>query len=145
MTLSVVKYLSPAFSNRFKRVDKPTNWASYLSCLLFAVLPLFCQQPQSDPQAVALAAQSIAALTNGTVIVDVTLSGSVPWTGGTSSENGTASAYGKSNVESRLALTLPDGSRSEAREEKQRHLKPIEIAKVNAYVMPENWTRSLTP
>jgi hypothetical protein len=53
---------------------------SFVLCL-FLVSPAFlsCQQPRSDPQAVAYASQSIAALTGGTSINDVTLSGTVTW------------------------------------------------------------------
>jgi hypothetical protein len=76
---------------------------------------LLAQQPQSDSQAVAFAAQSIVALTNGIAITDVTLSGSVTWTGGSNTKTGNATAYGKTNLDSRLDLTLPDGNRSEIR------------------------------
>ncbi len=71
--------------------------------------------PQSDPQAVAFATQSMAALANGTATADVTLSGNAIWTSGTNTENGTATAYGKTNVESRLDLALSGGNRSELR------------------------------
>ncbi len=86
--------------------------------LVFLVSPmLFAQNqpPQSDPQAVALATQSISALTNGVAVSDVTLSGNVTWSGGSSSQSGRAIAYGKTNIDSRLDMTLPDGNRSELR------------------------------
>jgi hypothetical protein len=85
--------------------------------IFFGLSLLFSQTsaPVSDPRAVALARQAMAALTNGTAISDVTLSGTVVWTSGTGSENGTATAYGKTNVESRIGLALSGGNRSEIR------------------------------
>lgn len=79
--------------------------------------PALCQNqpPVSDPQAVSLANQSIAALTSGTPVVDVTVSGTAIWTSGTDSETGNATAYGKTNIESRLDLSLNGGNRSELR------------------------------
>jgi hypothetical protein len=83
--------------------------------LLLASVVLAQTPPQSDPQAVAFATQSIAALTNGTAIADVTLSGNAIWTSGTNTESGTTTAYGKTSVESRLDLALSGGNRSELR------------------------------
>jgi hypothetical protein len=57
----------------------------------------------------------MTALLNGVAVSDVTLSGNVVWTSGTDNETGTATAYGKTNVESRLDLALSGGSRSELR------------------------------
>jgi hypothetical protein len=70
--------------------------------------------PQSDPKAVAFATQS-AALTNGTATADVTLSGNAIWTTGTNTESGASTAYGKTNMESRLDSTLSGGNRRELR------------------------------
>jgi hypothetical protein len=39
--------------------------------------------PQSDPQAVSFASQSIVALTGGTTVSDVTMTGSLTWSGRT--------------------------------------------------------------
>jgi hypothetical protein len=71
--------------------------------------------PQSNPQAVSFASQSIAALTGGNPVSDVTLSGIAIWTFGTDSETGTPTAYGKTNVESQLDLAISGGNRSELR------------------------------
>jgi hypothetical protein len=71
--------------------------------------------PQSNPQAVSFASQSIAALTGGNPVSDVTLSGNAIWTFGTDSETGTATAYGKTNAESQLDLAISGGNRSELR------------------------------
>jgi hypothetical protein len=70
-------------------------------------------QPQSDPQAVSLAAQSIAALTAGSAISDVTMSGSVTWNG---SDTGTALLRALGTGESRMDLTLTSGTRTEIRD-----------------------------
>jgi len=71
--------------------------------------------PQSDPQAVSLANQAMAALMNGVAVSDVMLSGNAVWTSGNGNETGTVTAYGKTNVESRLDLALSGGNRSELR------------------------------
>ena len=52
----------------------------------------------------------MTALFNGAAVSDVTLSGNAVWTSGTNSETGTATAYGKTNVESRLDLALGGGN-----------------------------------
>jgi len=84
--------------------------------LLLLVSVAFAQNPpQSDPRAVALATQAMTAVTNGVAVSDVTLSGNAVWTSGTDSDSGTATAYGKTNVESRLDLVLSGGNRSELR------------------------------
>lgn len=73
-------------------------------------------QPPSDPQAVAYAAQSIAALSGGTAISDVTLVGSVTWTGSATSENGTATLLALGSGESSMNLALSSGTRTEIRD-----------------------------
>jgi hypothetical protein len=83
--------------------------------LLLASVASTQTPPQSDPKAVAFATQSIAALTNGTATADVTLSGNAIWTTGTNTESGTSTAYGKTNMESRLDSTLSGGNRRELR------------------------------
>lgn len=83
-------------------------------CLLSALLSPFAFA-QSDPQALAFAAQSIAALTGGTTVSDVTLSGSVTRTAGSDTQTGTATLYGKGQNEGRLNLSLDNGQRSEIR------------------------------
>jgi hypothetical protein len=70
-------------------------------------------QPQSDPQAVSLAAQSIAALTAGNAVSDVTLSGGVTWNG---SDGGTALLRALGTGESRMDLTLTSGTDTEIRD-----------------------------
>ena len=72
--------------------------------------------PPSDPQAVAFAQQGIAALTGGTQITDVTLSGNVNWIVGTDSELGTATLLASGTGESRMDLVLASGTRTEIRD-----------------------------
>jgi len=80
------------------------------SCAAFAQNP-----PASDPQAVSLAAQSIAALTGGTTIGDVTLTGNVTWNG-TNPDTGTATLRALGSGESRMDLALTAGMRTEIRD-----------------------------
>jgi hypothetical protein len=72
-------------------------------------------QPPSDPQAVALAAQSMAAMTGGTAITDVTLTGNVTSISGSETQAGTGTFLAKGASESRIDLTLNGGNRSDIR------------------------------
>src|SRR5580658_9928414 len=72
--------------------------------------------PQSNPQAVSFASQSIAALTGGSAIHDVTLTGNVTWSGGATPEMGTAILLASGTRESRMNLALPNGTRTEIRD-----------------------------
>ena len=56
--------------------------------LLLASVASAQNPPQSDAQAVFFASQSIAALTGGNAVNDVTLTGSVTWSGGAVPETG---------------------------------------------------------
>jgi hypothetical protein len=80
----------------------------FLSCFAIAQNP-----PASDPQALSYAAQSIAALTGGTSISDVTLTGSVTWNG---NATGNATLMALGTGESRMDLALGSGTRSEIRD-----------------------------
>jgi len=71
--------------------------------------------PQSDPQAVSLVSQSITALTGGTSISDVTLTGTANWSNGTDNETASATLMAKGTGESRFDMALGAGSRSEIR------------------------------
>ena len=74
------------------------------------------QPPSSNPQALAYATQSVAAMTGGTVISDVTLTGNVTWTAGSNSETGTSTLMALGTSESRMDLVLPSGTRTEIRD-----------------------------
>jgi hypothetical protein len=69
----------------------------------------------SDPQALALAAQSIAAMTGGNPVSDVTLTGSLSSVTEAGSQTGTVTLMAKGVTESRVDLVLPDLSVSEIR------------------------------
>jgi hypothetical protein len=70
--------------------------------------------PSSDPQALAYAAQSIAALTGGTPIADVTLTGNVTWNA--DADTGTTTLRALGTGESRMDLALSSGTRTEIRD-----------------------------
>ncbi|HZQ23307.1 MAG TPA: hypothetical protein VFA89_10945 [Terriglobales bacterium] len=67
-------------------------------------------QPPSDPQALSFAAQSIAALTGGNAVSDVTLTGDVSYVAGSDVENGTFTLRAKGYAEGRVDLALSGGS-----------------------------------
>jgi hypothetical protein len=72
------------------------------------------QTAASDPQAVALAAQALAAL-GTTQVNDATLSGTVTRTIGPDVETGTLTLKARASVQSRIDLNLQDGTLSEIR------------------------------
>ncbi len=86
---------------------------SILFLLIFSSFVLAQNPPASDPQAVSYAAQSIAAITGGVSISDVTLSGTVTWNG---SDTGTATLKALGTGESRMDLALTSGTRTEIRD-----------------------------
>jgi hypothetical protein len=71
--------------------------------------------PISDAQAVSLAQQSIAALTRGASISDVTLNANVISILGSNNETGTGTFRAKGTSESRVDLSLSSGTRSDVR------------------------------
>lgn len=71
--------------------------------------------PQSDPQAVALAQQAIAVLTNGVAISDVTLTGNVTWTAGSDAQMGTGALLAKGVSKSRIDLSFTGSNRRDIR------------------------------
>jgi hypothetical protein len=81
------------------------------SCLLLAQNP-----PASNPQALTFAAQSIAALTGGNPISDLTITGSVTWIAGSDEETGSATLLALGTGESRVDLGLTNGTRTEIRD-----------------------------
>jgi hypothetical protein len=89
---------------------------SLLFVLINSVFVLSQSQPPSDPQAVALASQSIAGLTGGNAVNDVTLAGSVIWSAGTTPETGVVTLLASGTGESRMNLSLPSGIRAEIRD-----------------------------
>jgi len=89
------------------------------SCVWLVVLLLVSaatkaqNAPPSDPQALNLAVQSVTAMTGGSVIADVTLTGTVTWNGADTG-NVTLTALGVN--ESRVDMALTTGTRTEIRD-----------------------------
>jgi hypothetical protein len=69
----------------------------------------------SDPQALNLATQAIAALTGTVSVADATLNANVTWLAGSDDFTGTGTFRAKGTSESRLDLNLGDTARSEIR------------------------------
>lgn len=93
----------------------------FLCCLISASLS--AQQTTStssppaasDPQAVALVQKSLAVLSGGATVSDVTLTGSGRRIAGSDDETGTATLTATNLGDSKVALSLPSGSRTEIR------------------------------
>jgi hypothetical protein len=93
-----------------------------LFCLPFAMLPTFAQQSSTtsppatkNPQAVSLAAASLAALSGSTAITDVTLTGNATRIAGSDVETGTVTLKVAGSSDSRIDLNLSNGPRNEVR------------------------------
>jgi len=71
--------------------------------------------PLSDPQALALAAQSVAAMTGGSQTNDINLTGTAVWTAGSDQQKGNVTLSAKGFAESRMELAFSDSQRSEIR------------------------------
>jgi hypothetical protein len=88
---------------------------SIASLLFCAVCAVAQNLPSSDPSAVSLAQKSVAALTGGASVTDVTLNASVISILGSDNETGTGTFTAKGLSESRVDLNLSGGTRSEVR------------------------------
>lgn len=91
---------------------------SVAALLVVATLPSFAvtKETASNSQALSYAAQSIASLTGGNSINDVTLTGTVTWTAGSDTETGTATLSALGTGESRMDLALSTGTRTDIRD-----------------------------
>jgi len=86
-----------------------------VSLLLFVPV-LHAQSPtSSSPQAVALAIQALSALVGTTTVTDATLTGTVIRTAGSDVDTGTVTLKVLGTSESRLDMSLSNGTRSEIR------------------------------
>jgi len=99
-------------------------------CLLVPSAAITQGQPASDPQALAYAAQSIAAMSGSTAISDVTMTGTVTWNGG-GTDTGTATLRALGTGESRMDLALTSGVRTEIRDDQTG-------AQLGQWVAPNN-------
>jgi hypothetical protein len=86
-----------------------------VSLLLSAVCAVAATASTSDAFAVTLAQQSIAALTSGTPVYDVTLNANVISILGSDGETGTGTFLAKGTTESSVNLNLSGGTRSDIR------------------------------
>jgi hypothetical protein len=86
-----------------------------LSFLISAVCALGQNPLSSDTSAVSLAQKSVAALTGGASVSDVTLNANVISILGSDNETGTGTLTAKGLSESRVDLNLSGGTRSEVR------------------------------
>jgi hypothetical protein len=86
-----------------------------VSLLICAVCALGQNQPSSDPFAISLAQKSVAALTGGVPVADVTLNANVISISGSDNESGTGTLEAKGTSESRVDLSLSGGTRSDVR------------------------------
>jgi hypothetical protein len=91
--------------------------------------------PVSDPQAVALARQVLAALTNGVPVSDMTLKGNATWIAGSEKGTGTVTLKAKGLDESRIDLNIGAASRSEERNDSADPMG--QIAYSDGRVVPE--------
>jgi hypothetical protein len=79
-------------------------------------IPVFAQQTtSSSPQALALLHRSLATLTGGQSITDVTLSGTARRIAGSDDESGTVTFEALSSGAARFAFSYPSGPRMEVR------------------------------
>jgi hypothetical protein len=90
-------------------------WIALSVMLLFRSLAVSQNPPTSDPQALTAAAKSIAALTSGNVVTDVSILGTVTSFAGSDIETGTATLLGRGTSESKIVLSVKDGTKTEIR------------------------------
>lgn len=72
--------------------------------------------PTSSSTAASFAAQAIAALTGGSPVNDVMLTGTTTWTSGSDTESGNATLLASGTTESRMDLALSSGKLTEIRD-----------------------------
>src|SRR6266446_5714859 len=89
----------------FRFVRHQESISRLFCCFVFlfitSILGLCQNPPPSDPQALGLAQQSIAALTNGIAVSDMTLTGNATWIAGSDVETGPTTLKVKGAGESR--------------------------------------------
>lgn len=121
--------------------------ARVILILFLASLPTSAQQtpstsspsPTSDPQAVALIQKSLTALTNGTLVTDVTLTGTAHRIAGSDDETGTGTLTATALGDSKVALSFPSGNRTEIRNHSAIPL-PGSFASVDGLAAPPTQT-----
>src|SRR5271157_3522127 len=90
--------------------------AAFLFCSLGVRLAVAAPQTvERDPQALALIASSLKALTGGLTVNDVILQASASYVAGSDQESGTATLTARGNEQGLVQLSLDAGSRQEMR------------------------------
>lgn len=89
--------------------------AVVLSLLAVSSLPSAAQTPTSDPQALALIAKSVAAMTGGLPVSGVTLNANAIWIAGSDYFSGPATLQATGTTDSRIDLKLNGFTRTEIR------------------------------
>jgi hypothetical protein len=104
-------------TNRFKFPKKLMVFVFSALLLLLPghVLGQSAPIPTRDPNAVALANRALQALAGGTALTDITLQATANYTAGSDQELGAATLAALGNQQSRLALSLTNGPRTEIR------------------------------
>jgi hypothetical protein len=92
---------------------RSSRFVFLLVLITFARSATAQQATASAPQATALLQQSLAALSNGHAITDVTLSGTARRIAGSDDESGSSAAKALATGEARVDLSFASGSRSE--------------------------------
>ncbi len=92
---------------------RSARFVSLLVLIAFAKSVTAQQATASSPQATALLQKSLAALSGGHPLTDVTLSGTVRRIAGSDDESGTVVLKALATGANRMDLTLPGGNRSE--------------------------------
>jgi len=82
---------------------------AWVTLILLPAFGLAQGPPASNPQAILIARQAIAALTGGASLTDITLQANVTYTAGSDTETGTATLAATARNESRVRLNLSDG------------------------------------
>jgi hypothetical protein len=82
------------------------NHAKAVLVVFVLIVPTSLLGENSDPQALALAARSVIALTGSTAITDVTLTGNATWTVGDNNDSGPAILKALGNGDSSVDLQL---------------------------------------
>ena len=103
-----------------KRFELPAHLLLFLYCALLLLLPAGVAAqtvpvPVSNPQAIALASQSLRSLAGGTALTDITIQANANYVAGSDEETGTATLVARGNAQSLITLNLSGGQRQEIR------------------------------
>ncbi|MGA3325825.1 MAG: hypothetical protein ABSF45_15235 [Terriglobia bacterium] len=100
---------------KFPSILRVSVCSSLLLLLPGHLLAQTAPVPVRDPNAVAIANKALQALTGGTTLTDITLQATATYTAGSDLEMGAATLAALGNQQSRVALGLTNGQRTEIR------------------------------